>query len=189
LEVEVRENLKKIRAQRPCESPRQNCTAFCLYTVERRFVTICAMNLNRLLTGPIFLIGFYLFSASPLEGQEPSNCSGPFTVVFSDGSSACASSSDTVGLQPNQTVTVVAQYPASSIGHQITAVALDGGRIIGPVSQSVDDPSATVQFQFQADADPGTYQVSLRDGSEEVAVSFWVLDATTPVNNPVVVNQ
>ncbi len=147
------------------------------------------MNLNRLVTGPIFLIGVCLFLAPPSRGQPASACSAPFTVLFSDGSSVCANTSDTVGLQPNQSVTVIAHYPASSIGHQITTVALDGGSILGATSQSVDDPSATVQFQFQAGADSGTYQVSLRDGSGEIAVNFWVLDSVTPANNPVVVNQ
>jgi hypothetical protein len=130
------------------------------------------MNLNRLLTGPNFLIGVCLFLASSLRGQEPSDCGATFTVLFADGSSVCATSADVIGLQPNQAVTVIAQYPVSSLGHQITAVPLDGGRILGAKMQTVSDPAATVQFQFQADSDCGRYQASLRDGSQELAVNF-----------------
>jgi hypothetical protein len=147
------------------------------------------MNPNRLLTGPIFLIGVCLCFAASSRGQQPSACETTFTVLFGDGSSVCANSADVVGLQPNQAVTVLTQYPVSSIGHQITATPLDGGRILGTRTQAVSDPAASVQFQFQVDTDAGTYQLSFRDGSEEIALSFWVLDSETPANNPVIINQ
>jgi ABC-type phosphate transport system substrate-binding protein len=146
------------------------------------------MNPNRLLIRPIFLIGVCLFLAASSRGQQPTDCDTAFTVLFGDGSSFCANITDVVGLQPNQAVTVIAQYPLTSIQHQITAVALDGGRILGAKTQSVRD-SGAVQFQFRAGSDVGAYQISLRDGSQETAVSFWVLDSQTPTNNPVVVNQ
>jgi hypothetical protein len=146
------------------------------------------MNPNRLLTWPIFLIGVCLFFAPSSRGQQSTECDSIFTVLFGDGSCACSDNTSVVGLQPNQTVTIIAEYPASSIGHQITAVPLDGGRILGAKTQAVSG-SATVQFRFQTDWDVGTYQVSLRDGPQETAISFWVLDSQTPANNPPVVNQ
>ena len=125
------------------------------------------MKPNRLLTPPIFFVGVCLFLAASLSGEEPCSCHGPLIVVFRDGSSVYASSSDTVGLQPNQSVMTIAQYPPTSIGHRITAAPLDGGRMIGPTSQTVDDPSATVQFQFQADADPSTQWLSPKSPSRK----------------------
>ena len=55
--------------------------------------------------------------------------------------------------------------------------------------QLVVDANGTIQFPFQAGSDTGIYQVSLRDGAQEVAINFWVLDSETPSNNPIVVNQ
>src|SRR5438067_11395323 len=106
------------------------------------------MNPNRLLTVPILLIGVCLFFAAWSRAQQPSACDTTFTVLFGSGSSVCANSADVVGLQPNQAVTVIAQYPVSSIGQQITAAPLDGGRIVGTRTQAVSDPTASVQFQF-----------------------------------------
>src|SRR5206468_725228 len=95
--------------------------------------------------------------------EKPTGCDTTFTVVFGDNTSACAISNDIVGLQPGQIITVVARYPVSALGHEITAAALDGGRVLGSKAQTVGH-FATVQFQFQAGRDVGTYQLSLRDG-------------------------
>jgi hypothetical protein len=151
------------------------------------------MKPKRSLILPILSIGIYLILAMPLRGnlpsQGPSNPGATFTVSFSDGSSILAAGKDTIGLQPNQAVAVVVQYPLSSVGRRIAVVPLDGGRILGASKQLVVDAAGTIQFQFQAGTDPGIYQVSLRDSAQEIAVNFWVLDSDTPENNPIVVNQ
>ena len=51
-----------------------------------------------------------------------------------------ATSNDVIGLQPNQAVTVIAQYPLDSVGRRISAVPLDGGRILGASTGFVEVP-------------------------------------------------
>lgn len=151
------------------------------------------MNPNRLFTVPILVIGIYLIlAAPPLVRSTPTSSAEPdatFTIFFSDGSNLVATSSDLIGLQPNQAVNVAVQYPLSAIGRRISAEPLDGGRVLGAAQQLVVNANGTIQFQFQTGSGPGIYQVSLHDGANEIGIRFWVFDSEIPADNPQVVNQ
>jgi len=150
------------------------------------------MNSNRVLNALSLSIAFFFILAAAsaaFASPLPSALDATFTVFFSDGTSVVATSNDVIGLQPNQAVTVVAQYPLSWVGHRITAIPLDGGRVLGSTSQFALNADPAVQFQFQAGTESGVYQVSLRSGAQEIGIHFWVFDSETPSNNPVVINQ
>lgn len=97
--------------------------------------------------------------------------------------------SDRVGLQPGQLITVTVQFFFAKPGDVITTEPLDGGQIVGKTNQFTVASDGTITFQFQAQQDPGTSQVSLRDGTNEIGLQFWVLDPNNPSSNPPVINQ
>jgi hypothetical protein len=89
-----------------------------------------------------------------------------------------------VAVQPDQTVQVTIQYPASQALQTVLAETLDGGAITFPAGGSVIGADGTLSFTFQAGHDPGLNQVSLRAGVQELGLQFWVLDTQNPQNNP-----
>lgn len=105
---------------------------------------------------------------------------------------------DCVGLQSDQTVQVTVQCPAGRAFQKVTVQTLDGGTVARPLATSAPDaPTAsdraislstsadgTFTFVFQAGHNPGLNQVSLRQGSQELGLQFWVLDPQNPQNNP-----
>jgi hypothetical protein len=93
-----------------------------------------------------------------------------------------------VGLKHDHTVDVTVQYPVSSAGRVISAEALDGGQVIVPGRNLTVAPDGRISFKFRAGHAVGSYQVALRDGTDEVGLQFWVLDEQHPENNRPVVN-
>ncbi len=93
-------------------------------------------------------------------------------------------SSQLIGLQPNQIVNVSLKVSPSKVGHIITLQPLDGGRVIGTTSQCVVGADGTFGFKFQAGPNPGVSQISIRDGSEEIGLPFWVLNTQDAQRNP-----
>ena len=116
-----------------------------------------------------------------------------------------------VGLQPDQVIQVVVQYPTNKALQLVSLEALDGGMILPPSSvstggtttitvgqllQGVPIPAVPqvssfviaadgrLTFTFKATHDPGRNQVSLRQGSQELGLQFWVFDLSDPQNNP-----
>ena len=89
-----------------------------------------------------------------------------------------------VAVQPDQTVQVTIQYPATQALQTVLAETLDGGTITFPAGGSVTSAQGTLTFTFQAGHDPGLNQVSLRQGVQELGLQFWVIDTQNPLNNP-----
>jgi hypothetical protein len=108
-----------------------------------------------------------------------------------------------VGLQPDQVVQVVVQYPTNQALQVVNLEALDGGIILPPTVGPVNPPrgpltvpvqpvslslvistDGTVVFTLQATHNLGRNQIRLRQGSQELGLQFWVLDPQNPQNNP-----
>jgi hypothetical protein len=92
-----------------------------------------------------------------------------------------------VGVSPDQLVQITVQYPALKTGRPIIAEALDGGQIIAPTTIVVGLDHA-IHFQFRAAHTPGFNHIALHEGSREVGLQFWVMDAQHPERKPPVVN-
>jgi hypothetical protein len=128
-----------------------------------------------------------------------------------------------VGLQPDQVVQVIVQYPTSEALQLLNLEAVDGGIILPSTSIPINGPvvipgigqilqyvppllrqlvpdiilgagnrvstliisaGGTLSFIFVASHEPGKNQVSLRRGSQEMGLQFWVLDPQNPQANP-----
>jgi hypothetical protein len=127
---------------------------------------------------------WFLSSAQRLYTQSETPSDVTAVIQFSDGQTATVtSSSDTVGLQPNETVNITVQFSQDKAGHLLKVEPLDGGCVLSG-SQTVVASDGTAIFQFQGGRSPGRYQLSVHDSAEEVGLQFWVLDLTNPQNNP-----
>jgi hypothetical protein len=95
---------------------------------------------------------------------------------------------DRVGLRHDQTVDIVVQYSTATAGAPVTVVPLDGGAIVASGKDLVVAADGTIHFKFRAGHQPGTYQIALHNGGQEVGLQFWVVDDEHPGNNPVAIN-
>jgi hypothetical protein len=153
------------------------------------------MKRNRFLTTLIVSIGAYFVLATPFALQSTPIAGTTFTIFFGDGSSIVATSTDLVGLQPNQVVDVTVRIgrgdaaPDNPSEETIIIEPLDGGSIVSgsdTVTVTPDNSgTVTFSFSFQAGSDPGVSQISLHgDIAEEIGIQIWVLDPDDPNNNP-----
>lgn len=94
-----------------------------------------------------------------------------------------------VGLKHDHIVDIAVQYPAASAGHVISVQALDGGKVIAGGGKLAVAADGSLRFKFHAGHAPGAYHISLRDGTDEVGLEFWVMDEEHPQNNPATVNS
>src|ERR1043165_3668515 len=112
------------------------------------------------------------------------------TIVSYDPNSAVSGSNDSgkadalPGVSPNQVVDVTVQFGAQKAGMPIQAAALDGGTLTVPDGGVVADGDGNWPFQFRVGAQPGLYQVALRDDTHEMGVQFWVINNQAPADNP-----
>lgn len=125
----------------------------------------------------------------PTSPLLPQIDEGPDVTVTPDqGASIRAKTldraSEQVGLRPNQPVGVTVHYPAAKAGQQIDVIPLDGGAILGPDKKLIVAADGTLRFRFKAGKEPGVYQVSLREGVNEIGIQFWVIDEKKPEKNP-----
>ena len=108
---------------------------------------------------------------------------------------------DLVGVQPNDVVQVTIKFIADPGVQNVTIEALDGGAVfpppitvdpgqivpvptkVGPIQLPIS-ANGTIAFIFQASQEPGLNQVSVRLGSQELGLQFWVMDPASPDNNP-----
>lgn len=88
-----------------------------------------------------------------------------------------------VGLDPNQVVTITLQFPVTRIGQPVAIQALDGGKVFLGSNLGLSSNGA-LQFQFQANQEPGLTQVQVWLGSDEYGLQFYVFDPTHPERNP-----
>jgi hypothetical protein len=114
------------------------------------------------------------------------------TINFSSSQAVTVNSSvgtsDRVALQPNQSVDVIVRFSTPKTGHNIIVDALDGGKIVVAGNSASVSASNSVHFSFEVNGDPGLRRVILRDGSQEIAFQFWVLDLNNPGSNPATIN-
>jgi hypothetical protein len=102
------------------------------------------------------------------------------TISLSSDQSVAVTSigrtSDRVNVRPNQTVNVSMQFSAARAGDQVVIQTLDGGNVgnAGDVPTVAADNS--LQFTFQASADPGLNRIIVRDGNQEIGLQIWVVD-------------
>lgn len=89
-----------------------------------------------------------------------------------------------VGLHPNQVVTVTVQFPIAHAGAAATVEPLDGGLVIATSGEHIVSGDGTLEFQFQANTNPGLSQVLLRVGTDEFGMRFYVLNPEHPERNP-----
>lgn len=119
--------------------------------------------------------------AQVVEGPE-------VTIAFNSGQSAKArtlnGAAEQVGLKANEVVDLAVNYGSAKSGTAITAIPLDGGRIVGPTSKLIVDRDGFLSFKFQAGKEVGVYQVALHEGAKEIGLQFWVLDEQNPKRNP-----
>jgi hypothetical protein len=95
---------------------------------------------------------------------------------------------DRVGLHHDQTVDIVVQYSTATAGAPVTVEPLDGGAIVASGKDLVVASDGTIHFKFRAGHQPGTYQIALHNGDQELGLQFWVVDEEHPRNNPIVIN-
>jgi len=108
------------------------------------------------------------------------------TVQFSNGQSlAVVDLSDSIGVQPGDTVTVIVPFPLDDVGQTARIEPLDGGRILN--SSGIVGADGTLSFTFQAPANAGQDRIAVREGSKTLRMQFWVLDSANPQNNPPVI--
>lgn len=157
------------------------------------------------LMGLLFLATINLLTISNLSAQTPASTPDAGTappgvyaiVTYSSGQSVVAPAAggifSLVGLQPGEVVQVVVQYPTSKALQVVNLEALDGGIVLPPkmtrgtrqtpFSRGIG-VDGTLSFAFQASANPGLNQVSLRQGAKSLGLQFYVLDPQNPQNNP-----
>jgi hypothetical protein len=126
----------------------------------------------------------------PLQAQVPDD-DPTATITFDSNQSVAVNSNgrvfDLVGLQPSETVAITVQFSTQIAGHILEVEPRDGGCVSSGTSTLLVADDGTISFQFQGGFSPGRYQVSIRDGAQEIALQFWVLDLANPQNNPRVV--
>jgi hypothetical protein len=76
----------------------------------------------------------------------------------------------------NSKVFVEVTYPSAGPGAPVFAEVMDGGRFANGSSamRLAADARGRVGFDFQTDAEPGTYRVLLRLGEDQKTVDIWV---------------
>jgi len=79
-------------------------------------------------------------------------------------------------------VTVTLTFPGNRGGQPVAVEPLDGG--IVTASPAALSNAGVVQFQFQANREPGLTQVRVRLGTEEYGLQFYVFDPNHPATNP-----
>lgn len=132
--------------------------------------------------------------APPPGGQRLRKVPVDATATIDLGTSAVVTATcrkgsfERVGLRHDQTVDIAVQYPTANAGQTITVDALDGGQIIAAEKNLTVGPDGAIHFKFRAGHQPGTYQIALRNGGQELGLQFWVRDDEHPTNNPPVVN-
>lgn len=79
-------------------------------------------------------------------------------------------------IQPKATVPVQVAFPLGEPGQTVVLEAKDGGTFDGEDLAKVVklDDQRRLAFAFHADSQPGIYRVSMRRGSEEKVLNFWV---------------
>jgi hypothetical protein len=93
-----------------------------------------------------------------------------------------------VGIKHDHTVDIAIQYPVTKAGHSIVAEPLDGGQVIANGKSMTVGADGTIHFKYRVGHEVGVYEVSLRDGTQELGLQFWVLDEQHPGKNRPVVN-
>jgi hypothetical protein len=86
-----------------------------------------------------------------------------------------------MGVALNQTVPVTLSWPGDNEHSGVFIQAVHGGTIDGNRNSKtvMFGPDKTASFTFTPDAGTGTYEIVLRRGTTEEALSFWV-----PTGNP-----
>lgn len=81
----------------------------------------------------------------------------------------------------NETVPIKLSWPSDTTNSGVFVQAVHGGKIDGGGNSKTFTFSGdkTVSFGFTPDAGPGAYEIVLRRGTTEEAISFWV-----PTGNP-----
>ena len=79
-------------------------------------------------------------------------------------------------IEPNATVPVEVVFSQGNPGQTVVLEAKDGGHFgCGELAQVMKlDEHRRVAFTFHADEQPGIYRVSMRCGSQEKVLPFWV---------------
>lgn len=89
-----------------------------------------------------------------------------------------------VGLYPQQVVMVTVQLPIAHAGAAAIVEPLDGGLVTATSGEHVISHDGILEFQFQANTNPGLSQVLLRVGTDEFGMRFYVLNPDHPETNP-----
>ena len=135
---------------------------------------------NAVLRRTLLLATFFL--SGHVFGQA-ANVSA--TVEFSDGETATVTDfSSSVGVQPNEYVTITLQFPADFAGQPITAKPIDGGTASIGSSILVAGSDGSITFSFLAANHPGRNAVVIQVGATSVCLQLWVMDSANPENNP-----
>jgi hypothetical protein len=81
-------------------------------------------------------------------------------------------------IQPKETLPVEVVFPQGEPGQTVVLEAKDGGTFDDKKLAQVAklDAQRRLAFTFHADRQPGIYRVSMRRGSEEKVLNFWVGD-------------
>lgn len=131
----------------------------------------------------------------PTQPQIIALPDGPSAVIiYSSGAhlqtrTADEGSAELIGLEKNEVVVIVVQYPVTKVGQRVNVVPLDGGELVGGTNKVFTVAGdGTIELAFKVGEAPGLYQLSLHDGVDEVGLHFWVLDEENPSNNPPVVS-
>jgi hypothetical protein len=96
---------------------------------------------------------------------------------------SCRGVTSRVGLDPGQVVTITLQFPPNRIADKVVLEPLDGGVVFAPGLPALS-AAGILQFQFQANQNPGLTQVRVGLGADDFGLQFYVLDSKHPGNNP-----
>ena len=99
----------------------------------------------------------------------------PYSPKFNAGRS------ERLAIELNRTVPIQLSWPEDTTHSDVFVQAVHGGRIDGQSNNKRFSlaESKTISFTFTPDSGPGTYEIVLRRGTTEEALSFWV-----PTGNP-----
>lgn len=152
----------------------------------QRFLLICSSIL--ILSPPAFSQAIPITSPSPASSRPVlTDASLNAVITYGLGQTLIPGSyrgvTRRVGLDPNQVVTVTLQFPVTRTGEPVAIEPLDGGTILGPAKTHLSRTGA-LQFQFQANKEPGLTQVRVRLGSDEYGLQFYVFDPRYPEKKP-----
>ena len=100
-----------------------------------------------------------------------------------------AGRSERLAVHPNEAVPIKLSWSDDNIHEDVFVQAVHGGKIdnAGNNKRFALTGNKTISFTFTADAGPGTYEIVLRRGTDEEALSFWVPTANRE-NDPPTVN-